>query len=96
MPTHPLLISIESEKFPGSFLRIDGAGVTSWSSGGGGTVNAQNYVGAYEKFIIVNDPVRGTFSICSSEFQNVYLRLDGRGITPGTKYPSGTGKVNCQ
>jgi hypothetical protein len=96
MSANVLSISIESQKFPGSFLRMDGSGVTSWSVEGGGTVNAQNYNGAWERFKIVNDPNADTFSICSSQFQNVYLRLDGRGVTPKQEYPNGAGKVNCQ
>ncbi|OQE28998.1 hypothetical protein PENFLA_c004G02860 [Penicillium flavigenum] len=89
-------ISIESQKFPGSYLRIDGSAVTSFNINGGGTVNAQNFVGAWEKFMIVNDPTSDVFSIRSSQFQNVYLRLDGQGVTPGHFYLNGAGTVNCQ
>ncbi|KAJ6038305.1 uncharacterized protein N7446_005115 [Penicillium canescens] len=97
MSPDQLQISIESQKFPRSYLRIDGDGASSWGDQGGGTVNAQNYVGSSERFIIVNDPDdNNAFSIYSSQFKNVYLRLDGRGVTPGQGYPSGAGKVNCQ
>lgn len=89
-------ISIESQKFPGSYLRIDGSAVTSFHINGGGTVNAQNFVGAWEKFMIVKDPTSDVFSIRSSQFQNVYLRLDGKGVTPGHIYLNGAGTVNCQ
>jgi hypothetical protein len=89
-------ISIESQKFPGSYLRIDGSAVTAWGVNGGGTVNAQNYVGAWEKFMIVKDPTSDAFAIRSSQFPNVYLRLDGQGVTPGKTYLNGAGSVNCQ
>lgn len=95
--TRLLAVSIESQQFPGSYLRIDGNGVTKRvDGGGGGTVNAQNYVGSYETLIIVNDPGTNTFSILSSVFQNVYLRMDGQNVKSGQKYPSGAGTVNCQ
>lgn len=96
MSTGLFPISIESQKFRGSFLRIDGAGVTSFSIDGGGTVNARNYDGEWEKFIIEDDPNTNTCSIRSYQFENIYLRLDGRGVTPEHDYPGGAGTVNCQ
>lgn len=93
---HMVRVSIESQKFPGSYLRIDGKGVTSPSDSGGGTVNCQNYVGTFETLVIVNHPEDDTFSILSSVFPNVYLRTDGSDVKAGETYPKGTGKVNCQ
>lgn len=89
-------VSIESQNFPGSFLRMDGSGVTTYSLDGGGTVNAQNYDGPWEKFIIEHEPNTDTFSIRSQQFENIYLRLDGRDVTPNHDYPFGAGTVNCQ
>ena len=91
-----LRVSIESQKFPGSYLRIDGRGVTEYSGSGGGTVNVQNYVGTYETLVIVNNPDDNTFSIMSSAFPNVYLRMDGSDVKSGETYAQGAGKVNCQ
>ncbi|KAE8379598.1 hypothetical protein BDV26DRAFT_291194 [Aspergillus bertholletiae] len=91
-----LRVSIESKQFPGSYLRIDGRGFTESSGPGGGIVNVQTRVGTYETLIIVNHPEDNTFSILSAEFPNVYLRMDGRNVKSGEKYPSGTGVVNCQ
>lgn len=87
-----LRVSIESQQFPGSYLRIDGRGVSEFSGPGGGTVNCQNYVGTYETLIIVNHPEDNTFSILSSVFPNVYLRMDGRDVKSG----GSSGVVNCQ
>ncbi|KAE8359564.1 hypothetical protein BDV27DRAFT_168441 [Aspergillus caelatus] len=94
--TNMLRVSIESQKFPGSFLRMDGRDVTKYSDSGGGTVNVQNYVGTYETLIIVNYPDDNTFSIMSSAFPNVYLRMDGSDVKSGETYAQGAGKVNCQ
>ena len=91
-----LRVSIESQKFPGSYLRIDGRGVTEYSGSGGGAVNVQNHVASYETLIIVNHPDDNTFSIMSSAFPNVYLRMDGSDIKSGDTYAQGAGKVNCQ
>ncbi|KAE8356036.1 hypothetical protein BDV28DRAFT_7078 [Aspergillus coremiiformis] len=91
-----LRVSIESQKFPGAYLRMDGRGVTKFTSPGGGHVNAQNHVASYETFIIVNHPGEHTFSILSSVFNNVYLRMDGTDVTSGGTHAQGAGKVNCQ
>lgn len=86
-------ISFGSTAFPNVFLRLDGAGLTQPSGEGGGTVNAQYTAGPYEKFVLVpNDD--GTQSIASTVFPNVYLRLDGRGVTQPTG--PGGGVVNGQ
>ena len=91
-----LLVSIGSKQFPGSFLRIDGTGVTSPLNDGGGVANCQNYVGPYETLMIENHPDTNTFSILSSAFPKVYLRMDGSSAQVGGSYPSGAGIVNCQ
>ncbi|KAF5859090.1 hypothetical protein ETB97_003332 [Aspergillus alliaceus] len=91
-----LRVSIESQKFPSSYLRLDGRGVTAPSASGGGVVNCQTYVGSYETLIIVNYPEDNTFSILSSAFPNVYLRMDGSDVKTGEPYAQGAGRVNCQ
>ena len=75
---------------------MDGSTVKAFGVNGGGTVNAQNYLGPWEKFTIVKDSTSDAIAIGSSQFQNVYLRLDGQGVTPGHIYLNGAGTVNCQ
>ena len=88
--------AIESVKSRNRFLRMDGRGVTSPISEGGGTVNTQTYIGRSERFRLINLPTHGAnvMVIGSKQFHNVFLRMDGRGIT----FPqdSGGGVVNCQ
>ncbi|KAL2197725.1 hypothetical protein P885DRAFT_34743 [Corynascus similis CBS 632.67] len=91
-----LRVTIESERFPGSYLRIDGQGVNTPLKDGGGVVNCQNHVGPYEIFNIVNYPEENTFAILSTAFRNVFLRMDGSDVKHGPPYPKGAGKVNCQ
>ena len=38
------------ENFPVVFLRMDGTGVTAFNPAGGGAVNCQHSVGAFERF----------------------------------------------
>ncbi|KAH8600066.1 hypothetical protein B0O99DRAFT_682525 [Bisporella sp. PMI_857] len=90
-----VLVSIQSAYFPGSYLRIDGRDVVSPSGPGGGIVNCQNFVGAYEQHYIETHP-SGAFSILSHQFANVYLRMDGSKVLPGVSYPDGSPTVNAQ
>ena len=85
--------TIESVQFPNVFLRMDGNGVTSTTGPGGGTVNCQYGAFAWEKFKIakLSD---GYYTIESVQFPNVFLRMDGNGVT-STTGPGG-GTVNCQ
>lgn len=87
-------VAIWSVAFPKAFLRMDGSGVTQFTAPGAGTVNAQGYVGAWERFQLrpVGSDLR--VNIESAAFPGVFLRMDGSGITK----PSGPGggKVNCQ
>ncbi|KAE8154179.1 hypothetical protein BDV25DRAFT_136105 [Aspergillus avenaceus] len=91
-----LRVSIESQKFPGSFLRMDGKDVKEYTGSGSGVVNVQNHVASYETFIIVNHPEEKNISIMSAQFPNVFLRLDGTHVQSGEEYASGAGTVNCQ
>ncbi|KFY18568.1 hypothetical protein V493_08512 [Pseudogymnoascus sp. VKM F-4281 (FW-2241)] len=91
-----LLVDIESQQFPGSYLRMDGTGIVQKTPSGSGIVNCQNYVGTLESLIIEDHPSTNTFSILCSQFPNVYLRMDGSAVTPGTNYPQGAGVVNLQ
>ncbi|MEV0648000.1 papain-like cysteine protease family protein [Phytomonospora sp. NPDC050363] len=89
-------ITIRSTAFPNVCLRLDGRGVTSTTTEGAGTVNCQFAPGAtgpYEKFKL-RKQADGSFSFESIAFPNVYLRLDGTGVT--TQTTNGGGKVNCQ
>ena len=81
------IYTIQSVAYPGVYLRMDGSGITGFSSSGKGTVNLQYGVSNYEKFKIVFNAgkFRGMFSFESKAFPFVYLRTD-----------SGKNIVNCQ
>jgi hypothetical protein len=86
------IVSIASAQFPNVVLRMDGSGVTP-STGSGGVVNCQFGVGAWEKFRL-EPQSDGTTAIASVQFPDVYLRMDGSGVT---KFSApGGGIVNCQ
>jgi len=46
-------VAIRSVAFPNVHLRVDGSGITQPVDAGGGTVNCQFGVGAWEKFQLV-------------------------------------------
>jgi Papain-like cysteine protease AvrRpt2 len=85
--------SIESVHFPNVFLRMNGAGVTSQTSNGGGSVNCQFIAGDFEKFKL-RAQADGSYSIESVHFPNVFLRMQGSGVTALNS--NGGGTVNCQ
>ena len=87
-------VAIWSAAFPKAFLRMDGSGVTKFTGSGAGKVNAQGYVGAWEKFHLRPRGSDLRVAIESAAFPGVFLRMDGNGITQ----PSGpgAGTVNCQ
>src|SRR5579859_2726650 len=72
---------------------MDGSGVTSFKANGGGKVNCQYTAGPYETFRLVPQS-DGSVSIASVTFPNVFLRMDGRGVTSFSG--NGGGTVNCQ
>jgi phospholipase C len=84
---------IQSAQFPNVYLRMEGSGVTQFLGAGGGTLNCQSGAGALETFRLERQS-DGTFAIASVAFPNVYLRMDGSGITQSVGPGSGT--VNCQ
>jgi phospholipase C len=86
-------IAIESAQFSNVFLRMDGAGVTTFTGPGGGTVNCQYGHESYEAFLLEWQS-EDTLAIASVEFPGVYLRMDGNGVTVPTTQGGGT--VNCQ
>jgi hypothetical protein len=85
--------ALQSNAFPHAYLRIDGTGVNTPLSQGGGTVNCQSGVADFERFEVRLQP-NGTVALASVAFPNVYLRMDGRGIRSASD--SGAGTVNCQ
>jgi hypothetical protein len=85
--------NIQSQAFPNVFLRLDGTGVTGFSGPGGGVANAQFTAGPYETFTVEAQPGGGV-AFKSAAFPNVYLRLDGSGLT-GFQGPGG-GVANAQ
>ena len=86
--------SIESVKFPGVYLRMDGNGVTAFVGSGGGTVNCQFGAQSHEKFKLMYNGGDYSFSVQSVQFPGVYLRMDGKGVDAFSG--SGGGTVNCQ
>jgi hypothetical protein len=85
--------SFESVAFPNVYLRMDGSGVVAQS--GGGTVNCQYSpppAGPYERFI-AHAQTDGSFSFESAAFPNVYLGMNGSGVSGYTA--SGGGVVYC-
>ncbi|MEU8185853.1 fascin domain-containing protein [Micromonospora carbonacea] len=87
-------ITILSTFFPNVYLRMDGAGVTTFTGSGGGTVNCQFGAGPLEKFRLHANS-DGSYSFESVVSPNVYLRMDGAELPPITSGPGG-GTVNCQ
>ncbi|MEA2875423.1 MAG: hypothetical protein QOF14_619 [Hyphomicrobiales bacterium] len=88
-------IALQSVAFPGVYLRLDGRGVTGFLPSGGGVVNAQFGHYAWEEFWPrpqLGGPNKFTYE--SVAFPNVFLRLDGSGVT--SFLPSGGGVVNVQ
>ncbi|HEX8241419.1 MAG TPA: hypothetical protein VF574_16915 [Allosphingosinicella sp.] len=83
---------IESIAFPGAYLRIAGEGVTKFVAAGGGKVNAQGFMGGWERLRLRFGP-NLDFTIESVSFPGVFVRMDGSGVGG-----SGTGNniVNCQ
>jgi hypothetical protein len=81
-------VAIGSTAFANVYLRLDGRGINA-SSGDGGTANGQFGVGPYEKFRFVRQP-DGTIGIAAATFPNVYLRMDGRGVSQTTGRGGGT------
>lgn len=84
---------IRSANFPNVHVRLDGTGVTHPTDDGGGTVNCQYGAGPYETYTMINN-ADGTVSFQSMPFPNVFLRMDGRGVTQPRD--NGSGIVNAQ
>ena len=82
-----------SVQWPNRYLRLDGRGITAPRGSGGGVVNLQIGVGAWEKFRIEWQE-DGTYAIASVQFPGVYVRADGTGVT--RFLGSGGGVVNAQ
>ena len=59
---------------------MDGTGFTAFNPAGGGAVNCQHGVGAFERFRF-EPQADGFFAIASVAFPGVYLRMDGTGFT---------------
>ena len=74
------IYSIQSVKYPGLYLRMDGSGMTRFDDNGGGVANCELGVYSYEKFRIVyvaGGEYHGKFTIGSQAFPFVYLRAHG-------------------
>ena len=95
------IFALRSAYYTDVYLRCNGDGVDSTK--GGGIINCQyKPPGSYEKFFIYH--VECTPSLATEQaylvvlqnhyWQNVYVRLDGYGVTEFN--PNGSGVVNCQ
>ena len=99
------LVAIESARFSGVFLRMDGSNVTQSEERGSGTVNCQFYAQGFPSPNIGNNEVfeliplgelstgQG-YAIRSLNYPQAFLRMDGSGVT--TQSGNGSGTVNCQ
>ena len=87
-------------------LRMDGSKTKSWQGEGSGVVDCQYEAGPLETLNIIPTmmppslatqvrPEDIPYAIASTAFSNVFLRMDGRNVTPPIP-PGGAGKVNCQ
>ncbi|MEU1203697.1 papain-like cysteine protease family protein [Nocardia sp. NPDC005825] len=86
-------ITLRSTAFANVYLRLDGYASTSTADNGSGTVNCQYTAGQYERFR-ARAMADGSYALESATFPNVFLRMDGSGVTSQTG--SGGGTVNCQ
>jgi len=85
-------ITIMSNFYPNTYLRMDGTGVTAPMNAGGGTVNCEYGADILAAFQVVPQS-NGSYAFQSVSFPGVYLRMDGTGV-PTTM--AGGGTVNCQ
>lgn len=84
--------TIESVKYPGVFLRMDGSGIRGFAGSGAGHVNCQFGASDWEHFKL-HEQNDGSYTIESVAFPNVFLRMDGNNRS-GKEEDFGT--VNCQ
>jgi hypothetical protein len=79
----------------GKWVSLNGDGVNRRLDDGGGFAGLQPHVQSWETFrlrVLGN----GVVAFESTVWHNVFLRLDGREVKPGTAHPGGAGKVNAQ
>jgi len=84
--------ALQSQAFPGAYLRIDGTGVNAPTTTGGGTVNCQSGVADFETYT-EKPQLDGAVALESAAFPGVYLRMDGSGLSAPNS--AGAGTVNC-
>jgi hypothetical protein len=84
--------ALRSQAFVNAYLRIDGSGISAPNARGAGTVNCQSGVADFE---VLEEEAQadGTVALASVAFPNVYVRMDGSGVTSPTA--DGAGVVNC-
>jgi hypothetical protein len=87
------VVAIRSKQFPHAHLRMDGSGTTEFAADGAGAVNCQFTIGPFERFRLIQQD-DGSVAIASTQFANVFLRMDGSAVTQFNT--SGSGIVNCQ
>lgn len=88
---NPNEFALGSAYYAHVYLRMDASTLTQESTNGGGSVNCQFGIDAWERFKFVSQP-DGTKAIESLHFPGKFLRMDG---TEKAK-PRGYGGVNCQ
>ena len=90
----PHKVVIESAKWNGVYIRLDGTGINQFLGSGGGTVNCQYGANIYETFYLKEEDKPGVYSIVSAAFPHCRIRVHGQGVTK-LSGPGG-GTVNCQ
>ena len=86
----PMLI--QSVAFKDVFLRMDGKGISTACGAGAGKVNCQRSMAPTGAFK-VQKQTDGTFTIESSKYPGVFLRMDGNNRS---RKEEDFGTVNCQ
>lgn len=83
MPEDPIVRTIASVQFPGVYLQMDGDGVTH-TRPGQGNLTIGHGGGPLDQFKLSPPPASGDYvtTIQSAAFPDVYMRMDGHGLSP--------------
>jgi len=91
----PVRVAIKSVHFGGRYVSMDASGFRSHHPAGGGHVKVQTYIAGWEIFELVRHP-DNLVSFKSTCFDNIFLRAEPKGLSPGQTPGPGGGLVNCQ
>lgn len=78
----------------GTFLCMDGEGLSKSIGSGGGKVSCQDSCKEDTAKFLFHDQGDGTFTIESVQYPGIFLRMNGGGVRSFAN--NGTGEVNCQ